>query len=281
MFLLLNDKTQYPFSIQISPNERSQYDAIVQLLKHFGWNWIGILISDNDSGEVFLRALRPRLLESNICTALTQTIPTVTSRTSNDTFTNILGRMFSTLWLHQINVFLVHGDGQSMEGLRIILENYEFVKMCPMERVWIITAQWDFTTIFPWNQFTRMSLNGSLSFSFHTTVVPGYQDFLESINPYQSKIYFIQQFWYIVFDCSLPIYNLFMPNKGNCSGKEKLERLPDSVFEMGLSGQSYNVYNAVYGVAHALHSMYSSRAKQRSMERRHGQDLLKVQPWQV
>ncbi|XP_054832686.1 vomeronasal type-2 receptor 26-like [Eublepharis macularius] len=60
-------------------------------------------------------------------------------------------------------------------------------------------------------------------------------------------------------------------------GEEKLDSVPGTVFEMGMSGQSYVIYNAVYAVAHALHAMYSSRAQQRVMEEG---GLLYAQPWQ-
>ncbi|XP_053120241.1 vomeronasal type-2 receptor 26-like, partial [Hemicordylus capensis] len=67
---------------------------------------------------------------------------------------------------------------------------------------------------------------------------------------------------------------LYVPNQDNCTGEEKLGSLPESVLEMGMSGQSYNIYNAVYAVAHALHTMYSSKTKQKEMEKLMGKSLL-------
>ncbi|XP_053120250.1 vomeronasal type-2 receptor 26-like [Hemicordylus capensis] len=272
---VLSDQTRFPFFFRMVPSEDLQYIGIIFLLKHFKWNWIGLLTSDDDSGETFLQNMRPRLLQSNICIALAQSIPKLTSHTSNTHTEKMLVEIANAVWKEaKLNVFLVYGDSHSMEGLRIILESYEFHLKLPLERVWLITAQWDCTTLSSWDKFTAKSFNGSLSFTLHTKVVPGFQDFLENINPYQSMIYFIHQFWCFAFFCSLPKHGLYVPNQDNCTGEEKLGSLPESVLEMGMSGQSYNIYNAVYAVAHALHTMYSSKTKQKEMEKLGGKSLL-------
>ncbi|XP_062993004.1 vomeronasal type-2 receptor 26-like [Elgaria multicarinata webbii] len=278
---VLSDKIQFPSFYQMVPNEDPQYVGIVGLLKHFGWNWIGLIVSEVDSGETFLQTLRPRLLQNTICIAWTQVIPTVTPHLPNKIIQEKLLPISNTLFLSDINVILVYGDGQSVEGFRMVLYSAEFFKKRPLERVWIITAQWDFTAVSNGAMLTTRTFNGTLSFTFHTNLVPGFQDFLESINPFQSTIYFIQQFWISAFLCSLPQYKLYVPNKESCTGEEKLGRVPGPWFEMGMSGQSYSIYNAVYAVAHALHAMDSSRALKRAMGDGGKWSLLNVQPWQL
>ncbi|KAF7234733.1 hypothetical protein EYD10_18310 [Varanus komodoensis] len=275
----LSDKMQFPSFFRMLPNEIPQYGGIVQLLKHFGWNWIGLLISDDDSGETFLQTLRLSLFQSNICVALAQLIRMVRSHTK-ETITEYFGKISFTLQLNKISVIVMYGDSQSMAGFQIVLDRYEFLKLHPFERVWIITAQWDFTAFFSWNKFPAKSFNGTLSFSLHTNKVPGFQNFLESINPFHSNIFFIQEFWHSAFRCSLPRYNLYAWRKKNCTGQEKLGSLPGSVFETRISGQSYSIYNAVHAVAHALHAMDSSRVKQKAGQNREKHNH-QHHPWQL
>lgn len=265
----------------MTPNENLHYVGIIQLLKYFGWNWIGLLIPEDTTGERFFRILRPKLIQTYICISLIQFIPRLTNYEPSTFRKNNLNNIAHLLWYSKTNVIVVYGDMQSIEGLRVILEYYEINSRLPIERVWIISALWDVTSVFEPQKFTALSFNGSLSFALHTNMVPGFQEFLENLNPFHSKMYFLPQFWGAAFICSFPMYNMYAPGKGNCTGKEDLGSLPGTVFEMEMSGQSYNIYNAVYAVAYGLHAMYSSRARQKRTGSGEKWDFLKVQPWQV
>ncbi|XP_078234901.1 vomeronasal type-2 receptor 26-like [Pogona vitticeps] len=277
----LRDKSRFPSLYRMVPNEDAQYDGIVQLLKHFGWNWIGVVISEDDSGESFLQTLKPRLVQNHICIVWTEMIPIMTQFLPKDVRWARMRSIYWTLSLSEINVILVYGDRQSLEGLRLVLDIFEFGEMQPQRRVWVTTAQWDFTALPAGIKMTTKSFSGTLSLRLHTNVVPGFENFLENMNPYQDQIYFIHQFWCTAFLCSLPLYHLNFPNWEVCSGGEKLRSLPGSVFEMGMSGQSYSTYNAVYAVAHALHAAFSSSAKQKRKEPEEKWSLQNIQSWQL
>ncbi|XP_062993030.1 vomeronasal type-2 receptor 26-like [Elgaria multicarinata webbii] len=277
----LRDKIQFPSFYQMVPKEESQYIGIVQLLKHFGWTWIGLILSDNDSGETFLRTLRPRLLLSHICIAWMQVIPKIGGNFAEEVVEEKLRPIQLTLLLSEISVILVYGDRQSLEGLHMVLWLNEIIFMNPVQRVWITTAEWDYTAVWYRGKFTTKSFNGTLSFTLHSKQVPGFVDFIEKINPFQSAILFIKKFWFTAFLCSFPQYKFHAPSKVNCTGEEKLESLPRTVFEMEMSGQSYNIYNAVYAVAHALHAMDLARAKLKFRGDVDRWNLQKVQPWQL
>ncbi|XP_026543869.1 vomeronasal type-2 receptor 26-like [Notechis scutatus] len=80
---ILSDKRQFPFFFSMVPNENIQYEGIVHLLKHFGWNWIGLIASDDESGEVFLQNIQPKLFQNDICIAWMQSIRLLRDRSLN------------------------------------------------------------------------------------------------------------------------------------------------------------------------------------------------------
>nr|XP_008113649.1 PREDICTED: vomeronasal type-2 receptor 26 [Anolis carolinensis] len=109
--------------------------------------------------------------------------------------------------------------------------------------------------------------------------VSGFHEFLQDRKPdTDQEDGFIGDFWQQAFMCSFPGLNLDESPENICTQEEKLETLPMSVFEMSMTSHSYNIYNAVYAVAHALHDMDSSKFKHRRTEIR---DLQKMQSWQL
>ncbi|XP_041420087.1 vomeronasal type-2 receptor 116-like [Xenopus laevis] len=47
---ILNNKVEFPYVYRIISNELSEVDAIMSMFKYFGWNWVGLIVSDDDYG---------------------------------------------------------------------------------------------------------------------------------------------------------------------------------------------------------------------------------------
>ncbi|XP_077319308.1 vomeronasal type-2 receptor 26-like [Lithobates pipiens] len=65
----LSDRLLYPHVFRTVQNDHVHYLAITKLVKHFGWNWVGILFSDNDAGENEVQILKRHLVSQEICVA--------------------------------------------------------------------------------------------------------------------------------------------------------------------------------------------------------------------
>ncbi|XP_073485095.1 vomeronasal type-2 receptor 26-like [Aquarana catesbeiana] len=78
----LSDRLLYPHVFRTVQNDYVYYLAIAKLVKHFGWNWVGILFSDNDTGENEAQILKINLASHEICVAFEKRM-TVDSATMN------------------------------------------------------------------------------------------------------------------------------------------------------------------------------------------------------
>ncbi|XP_077774427.1 vomeronasal type-2 receptor 26-like [Podarcis muralis] len=263
------------------PNEAHQYTGIVELLLHFGWTWVGLLARESEGGERFIQALKPLLSQKGICLAFSETTLNMAYLAEYyDMFPHWI-QIYQAIMESKAKVVVVYGGTKSILALQtmIVLGEMENVTKTSDGKVWILTAQLDFTA-----PPLRMSLDmqtsqGSLSFSVHSNVVQGFKAFLQAQNPFEANGNgFVKQFWAEVFLCLFPNSNTEEQASGTCTGEEKLENLPSSGFEMTMSGHSYSLYNAVFATAHALHAMFLPGAKyRRTVEG----EMQEFQPWQL
>ncbi|XP_073411194.1 vomeronasal type-2 receptor 26-like [Dendrobates tinctorius] len=79
----LSDRRHYPHVFRTVQNHHIHNMVITKLLKHFGWTWVGILISDDGIGENELQILTKHMREHGICVAFT------IKRAKDGTFDNI------------------------------------------------------------------------------------------------------------------------------------------------------------------------------------------------
>ncbi|KAL8176308.1 UNVERIFIED_CONTAM: hypothetical protein K2H54_030645 [Gekko kuhli] len=281
-YCFINEKTHLPFLYQTVPNEVFQYKGIVQLLLHFQWIWVGIVAMDDDKGIHFTQTLMSMFSENGICTAFTQRLPTMVSMFDLTYLLDYTGSM--SLSLNLANVIVLSGHIQTVFALFgfIRLEKLGNTAVTAMNKVWILTAEWDFTSNMHQEGLDIQVFHGSLSFAIQSSELLEFQKFLQILNPDDPKgDGFIRVFWERAFNCSLPGSNTDEGDRELCTGMETLDSLPGPFFEMRMTGHSYSIYKAVHAVANALHGMYSMRNNHRT--RANGKRLhpLKWQLWQV
>uniref|UniRef100_A0A8D2ITN2 G-protein coupled receptors family 3 profile domain-containing protein n=1 Tax=Varanus komodoensis TaxID=61221 RepID=A0A8D2ITN2_VARKO len=277
----LNEKIVFDSLYRMAPREEVQCTGIVQLLLHFRWTWVGLLVINNDSGERFLQALEPIFLAKGICFAFIKKTTAWTSADMLEMFSHEM-KMFPALMESKVNVFVVHGVSPSMLSV-----NWN-IHMATLEshvaKVWIVTPQWDFRAS-TYNRDPNMQhFQGAISLSIHSNEPPKFRKFLESINPFWAKEDgFIKDIWEQIFNCSLKKSTGQESEEIEevCTGDGRLENLPGTYFEMSMTGHSYNVYNAAHAVAHALQNLYESRSKHKSWGESRNKNLWKLQPWQI
>uniref|UniRef100_A0A3B2WCD9 Parathyroid cell calcium-sensing receptor n=1 Tax=Mus musculus TaxID=10090 RepID=A0A3B2WCD9_MOUSE len=265
---MLSDKDTFPSLYQMSPKDTALTQGVISVLLHFGWKWVGVIVSDDLKGMEFLSHLKAEMVSEDICVAFTKSLKT------NWKVQYTSGVGLANLNHHpQVNVNILYGDIDDL--LYFCLENK---LLSSRRKVWIMAKLHlvYLESVF----FKRKDLinffTGSLLFSKKRNI-PGFKNFLESLTPsyYPGEFYFYK-FWIDKFDCAPPA--LLCGRNKPCPLNITLKNKEGENDIMIPSEASYSIWNTVYAVAHAIHNMFLRKTEIGSHEDKNHDRFL---PWQT
>ncbi|XP_070584729.1 vomeronasal type-2 receptor 26-like [Erythrolamprus reginae] len=238
------------------PNADYQYNGILHLLLYFKWTWIGIFyIGIGTQTELLLQKVLPFFSQHGICFDFIEKLPSG----QTDAIWEASHNKISLALKSTANIVIFHGEFQSIGFLWFLLKIVDYDGMAEKAKVWIMTAEVDFTSSFFQRNWPIDFLHGAISLAVQTKEVLGFEKFVQMRNPNLHKgDGFLNEIWPQLFDCLIPNSSSKSEDQNICTGKERLETLPITIFETRMTAHSYCIYNAVYAIAHALHALYSS-----------------------
>ncbi|KAG6539434.1 type-2 vomeronasal receptor [Crotalus adamanteus] len=255
----LDDKSQFPFFYRLAPKEGAQYLGIVKLLLHFRWTLIGLVASETENGENFVKFLTPLLVSNGICVVVSYRFFTASGHVhdlNNDFFK----------W-RQVNVFVYFIELTTLiQGMIVVHRALEGLPKPIEGKVWLTTALWDWTRIY----------NKEILLYFHSIWFFVIQ--LKEAQEHRIQIYYTKRDFRKAFSCSFSKHIFSVKDRRRCTEKEQLETL-----EKGGRTQfvvDHHLSTAIKILTHALNAAYSSRSK----KRKEGKERLgppKLQPWQL
>uniref|UniRef100_A0A8C6X2X1 G-protein coupled receptors family 3 profile domain-containing protein n=1 Tax=Naja naja TaxID=35670 RepID=A0A8C6X2X1_NAJNA len=250
------------------------YRAIIQLLVHFRWTWVGVLGSTSDNlmySEFYLHG---------ICIAFFEKFKPLYINNFIDNL-KWLVETFHLLVKSKANAIIL--DDENLLNVRWLLRlpEMEMVSINLKGKVWIMASQKGLASFFYQKSWDVQILHGTLTFATYSGEIIGFQHFLQTRNHFSSKEDgFVKNVWEQAFGCVFPNPSENKETENVCTGKEKLQSLPGPFFEMRMTSHSYSIYNAVYAVAHALHAMTFGQQHSRKLNGRK-LNLQNLQPWQL
>ncbi|KAM6448968.1 vomeronasal type-2 receptor 26-like [Liasis olivaceus] len=247
-----SDATQPPSFYCMVPNEAHQYLGIIQLLRHFGWTWIGLFAVDDDSGEYFLQMMEQLFYQNGICSAFTKRILKQASWLTEDQMNNMAANIHQLLTHGTASTYIVYGETMIMAWLILII-GFLHEENISLRKVWIMTAQIDFALSSLQKKTDLQVFQTVVSLTIHAQQLQNFKEFLQIIKPckMQENALF-KDFCEQVFNCEFSEPQEPKELNGICTGEERLENLPGPLFELFVSGHSYSIYNAVYAVIKTL-----------------------------
>uniref|UniRef100_A0A670YXQ2 Vomeronasal type-2 receptor 26-like n=1 Tax=Pseudonaja textilis TaxID=8673 RepID=A0A670YXQ2_PSETE len=269
------------FFYQMAPKEALQYVGVLSLVLHFQWTWIGLVAMDDYNGETFIQTMLPLFSKHSVCFAFIERLPLV-REVKIDLVYQII-KAYYDMMKNKATVIVLYGESYTIAYLRWLpyLELEEEKTSMPIGKVWIMVGQIDLVSFAYQRDWNTDILHGALSFAIRSSELPGFEPFVENINPSNKKENgFIKDVWEHSFKCFLPNTTMDKVQNNICTG-EKIKTLPGTLFEMKMTGHSYSIYNAIYAVAYALHAVISYRLKHRITVDRRGPKSHILLLWQL
>ncbi|KAF5895991.1 extracellular calcium-sensing receptor-like, partial [Clarias magur] len=238
----LSDKKKYPSFLRTIPSDYHQSRALAELVKHFGWTWVGALRTDDDYGNSGMATFSKVAEQLGVC--LEYSLPFF--RTYSQEKVLRIVEQIKTSTSRVIVAFLAHWD------LEILL--HVFFEHNITGYQWVGTEGWISDSAVA-TQDKHNVLQGAIGLAIPKTKVVGLKDFILDINPLKSagSEIFIK-FWEAMFKCKYRTQNDSV-DINVCTGNEKLSDIENTFTDMSLLPVFNNVYKGVYAVAHTLHDL--------------------------
>uniref|UniRef100_A0A1B8Y6U6 G-protein coupled receptors family 3 profile domain-containing protein n=1 Tax=Xenopus tropicalis TaxID=8364 RepID=A0A1B8Y6U6_XENTR len=242
----LRDRAAFPYLFRTVQSDEANYFALSKLLRHFGWNWVGIITSDDISGEREHQILAKYLSREGICIEFTITM------NINKVDHWSVNPYESTFQKFSTNVIIISGTASIMFAISL--------PYVLLEKTLILLPSWGNNDIVV-GHYMEM-FNNSLVFvpRYHYDLgTPEMSRFLEDLHPSKFPNDKLIEDIFIMFHLCLSkdqnkndLYKrIYMRTLRNCTGQE---RITDLYYFWGETN-SPRVHLAVDIMSQALHEM--------------------------
>uniref|UniRef100_A0A4W3KEQ4 Taste receptor type 1 member 1-like n=1 Tax=Callorhinchus milii TaxID=7868 RepID=A0A4W3KEQ4_CALMI len=229
----LSDKVYFPSFLRTIPSDKNQAEAIILLIQRFKYDWIAVVGSDDQYGQYGKHEVTTLASERNICMAY-QGIIKAKEGTLKEAIIQVIKHIDSS----RVNITVLFATLQLT-----VMYFQTAIELNIRDKVWIISEAISANNIL--SEIPNISKVGLiLGIAVREGQMPGFQDFLSNALAAQS----------------LSPSNLSQASAESCAQtciecQSFTNAMVQSILGSNKWGISFNVYSAVYSVAHSLHQL--------------------------
>ncbi|XP_053447825.1 G-protein coupled receptor family C group 6 member A [Nycticebus coucang] len=170
---ILSDKIRFPSFLRTVPSDFYQTKAMAHLIQKSGWNWIGIITTDDDYGRLALNAFAIQTAEKNVCIAFKEVLPAFFSDKTIDVRINqTLEKIIAEAQVNVIVVFLRQYHVFSLFN-KAIERN--------VNKIWIASDNWSTATKITTIPNVR-KIGKVVGFAFRRGNMSSFHSFLQNLH---------------------------------------------------------------------------------------------------
>ncbi|XP_051951452.1 G-protein coupled receptor family C group 6 member A isoform X1 [Xyrauchen texanus] len=225
----LSDKLRYPSFMRVIPSDVYQAQALVKLMAHFSWDWVGVVYGDDDYGRA---AYQSFLLEAGkkVCAAFEGVVPHYLDHIDIDKH---IKQVADRIRASPAKVVLLILKPQLVEKL------FKVMIQSNTSRIWIASDAWSMFR--PLTKMKDINQVGPIfGFSFSMGNIPGFEEYLRNLRPTPGgRNFFIEEYKQLRLNCSIsPL---------NCSVDDLLYAVDPR--------EAYRERVAIYAIAHGIRKL--------------------------
>ncbi|XP_073529293.1 G-protein coupled receptor family C group 6 member A-like [Phyllobates terribilis] len=190
----LLDQLRFPSFLRTVPNDKYQTEAMVTLIKKYGWNWVGVIATDDEYGNSASLSLSFLFKQKGICTAFSKRIPDNIDHTH---FNHTLNETVNELIKNTTNVVIVF--------LRTSVLSQLFKKVIALNisKTWIASDIWVNSKGI--SSIPNIHKIGTIiGLAFKAGTVPGFSQYLKNLKAPENGATneFLQEYKELRFGCT-------------------------------------------------------------------------------
>ncbi|XP_028838854.1 extracellular calcium-sensing receptor [Denticeps clupeoides] len=273
---LLSNKNQFKSFMRTIPSDEYQATAMADIIEYFQWNWVIAIASDDEYGRPGIEKFENEMLERDICIHLNELISQYFDEADVKGLADRIENSTS-------KIIVVFASGPDIEPLV-----KEMVRRNITDRIWLASEAWAISSLIAKPEYLDV-MGGTIGFALRAGHILGYREFLQQVHPKTSPHNeFVREFWEETFNCYLedsPRNKVSENGSTNfrplCTGEEDITSVETPYLDFTHLRISYNIYVAVYAIAHALQDILTCTPGKGLFANNSCADIRRVEAWQV